>query len=164
MKRDLATLREALLDLTGVLNRPQPDAALITRAGVNLDRALFPLLMRVERRGPLGIGELAELCGRDYTTVSRQVTKLEALGLVVRRVNQHDARVKEAALTAKGRAMTRSLDGAREKIVTSLLAEWDKREVAELARLLRKLADEALGFVREERSRHSRSPSASRSR
>ena len=60
-KKDMLLLREALLDLTGVLNRPQPDAALIALAGVDLDRALFPLLVRVERRGPLGIGELAEL-------------------------------------------------------------------------------------------------------
>jgi DNA-binding MarR family transcriptional regulator len=56
-------------------------------------------------------------------------------------------------ITEKGRVMTRALDGAREKIITSLLAEWDKQEVAELARLLRKFANEALGFVRAERSR-----------
>jgi DNA-binding MarR family transcriptional regulator len=153
MKRDLRQLREALLDLTGVLNRPQPDAALIALAGVDLERALFPLLARVERRGPLGISELAELCGRDYTTVSRQITKLERIGLVVRQVNGQDARIKEAVITKKGRVMTRALDGAREKIITALLAEWDKDEVAELARLLRKLANDALTFVRAERSR-----------
>ena len=153
MKRDMRQLREALLDLTGVLNRPQPDAALIALAGVDLDRALFPLLARVARRGPLGIGELAELSGRDYTTVSRQIAKLEALGLVARQVNAQDARIKEAVLTEQGRAMTHALDAAREKIVGSLLAEWDPKEVAELARLLRRLADDALGFVRAEKSR-----------
>ena len=153
MKQEMMTLREALLDLTGVLNRPQPDAALIALAGVDLERALFPLLMRVERHGPLGIGELAELCGRDYTTVSRQITKLEALGLVVRQVAQQDARIKQAVISAQGRVMTRALDRAREKIITSLLATWDRREVAELARLLRKFADDALGFVRAEKAR-----------
>lgn len=153
MKREMLQLREALLDLTGVLNRPQPDAALIARAGVDLDRALFPVLARVERRGPLGIGELAELCGRDYTTVSRQITKLEGMGLVVRRANGQDARIKEAVITEKGRVMTSALDGAREKIITALLAEWDKQEVGELARLLRKFADDALKFVQAERSR-----------
>jgi DNA-binding MarR family transcriptional regulator len=148
MKKDILLLREALLDLTGVLNRPQPDAALIALAGVDLDRALFPLLTRVERRGPLAIGELAELSGRDYTTVSRQITKLEELGLVVRQVNAADARIKEAVITKKGRTITNALDGAREKIMLSLLADWDKKEVADLARLLRKLADEALKFAR----------------
>jgi DNA-binding MarR family transcriptional regulator len=152
MKRDLLTLREALLDLSGVLNRPQPDAALIALAGVNLDRALFPLLVRIDRRGPLGIGELAELCGRDYTTVSRQVAKLESLGLVARRVDAQDARVKAAVITAQGGAITHALDGAREKLMRELLLDWGRQEVTELARLLRKLADDAQHFVREGRS------------
>lgn len=155
MKRELKQLREALLDAVGILNRPQPDAALIALAGVNLDRALFPLLVRVERKGPLGIGELAELCGRDYTTVSRQIAKLENLELVLRQANAQDARIKEAAITKKGRDMTRALDGAREKLMTSLLADWNKEEVADLARLLRKLADDGLKFVRKERGRTS---------
>jgi DNA-binding MarR family transcriptional regulator len=152
-KRDISQLREALLDLTGVMNRPQPDAALILLAGIDLDRALFPLLVRVERRGPLAIGELAKLCGRNYTTVSRQIAKLEELSLVTRQNNTRDARITEVLITQKGQEMTHALDGAREKIVTSLLSEWDKQEVAELARLLRKLADEALKFVRSEKSR-----------
>jgi len=153
MKRELLQLREALLDINGILNRPQPDAALIEMAGVDLDRALFPLLMRVDRRGPLGIGELAELCGRDYTTVSRQVAKLESLGLVGRQVNAQDARIKEAVLTEQGRTMTRALDGAREKLWMSVLAGWDKADVTDLSRLLRKLADSGLEFVKTERAR-----------
>ena len=153
MQRELSQLRAALLDLVGVLNRPQPDAALIAAAGVDLERALFPLLMHIELRGPLGIGELAELCGRDYTTVSRQATKLEGLGLVMRRASARDARIKEAVLTGKGRTMTHALDSARGKLMMSLLADWDRREVAELARLLRRLADDALRFTQAQKSR-----------
>ena len=153
MKRELTQLREALLDINGILNRPQPDAALIALAGVDLDRALFPLLVRIERRGPLGIGELAELCGRDYTTVSRQVSKLEGLGLVGRQVNAQDARIKEAVITEQGRVMTRALDGAREKLFKAVLADWDSQDVSELARLLRKLADSGLALLKTERSR-----------
>ena len=152
MKKEIQQLRDALLDITGVLNRPQPDAAIIALAGVDLERALFPLLVRVERKGPLAIGELAELCGRDYTTVSRQVTKLEALGLLERRTHKLDARIKEAVITDKGRAMTRALDVAREKLMRKLLAHWSHRDVIELARLLRKLADEGLEFARQVKS------------
>ena len=151
MKRELTQLREALLDINGILNRPQPDAALIALAGVELDRALFPLLVRIERRGPLGIVELAELAGRDYTTVSRQVAKLESLGLVGRQVNAQDARVKEAVATDQGRAMARALDGAREKVFASVLADWDRQDVADLARLMRRLADSGLAFVKRSR-------------
>ncbi|HVW70842.1 MAG TPA: MarR family transcriptional regulator [Steroidobacteraceae bacterium] len=155
MNRDLRQLHEALLDLTGLLNQPQPDAALIALAGVELDRALFPLLVRIERRGPLAIGELADLCGRDYSTVSRQVAKLESLDLVAREADAQDARITRAAVTDKGRTMARALDRAREKRMTSVLAEWDKKEISELARLLRKLADDALEFAHA--SRHGKS-------
>ncbi|HEX7815183.1 MarR family winged helix-turn-helix transcriptional regulator [Dyella sp.] len=153
LKRDISLLRDALLDLTGMLNRPQPDAALLALAGVDLDRALFPLIVRVERRGPLGIGELAQLCGRDYTTVSRQISKLEELGLVTRQAQAQDARIKEVAVTVKGKQITLALDGAREKLMTAMLADWDRQDVSDLARLLRKLADDAMDFVRSEKSR-----------
>ena len=153
MRGDIRQLREALLDLTGILNRPQPDAALIELAGVDLDRALFPLLARIERRGPLGVGELADLAGRDYTTVSRQVAKLESLGLVTRRANADDGRVREALVTEKGKAMIATLDAAREKMVTGLFADWDRQDVSELVRLLRRFADDALRFTRSAASR-----------
>lgn len=149
MKREIRKLHGALLDITGLLNRPRPDAALLRLAGVSLDRALFPVLVRIETKGPLGIGELAELCGRDYTTVSRQVAKLEQLGFVLRQANARDARIKEAAITEKGRMMTRAIGDAREKMMTALLQHWDKQELAQLAMLLRKLADDAMDFTRE---------------
>lgn len=148
IKKEIHTLREALLDLTGVLNRPQPDAALIATAGIDLDRALFPLLVRIERRGPLGIVELAELAGRDYTTVSRQVAKLETLGLVQREASPEDRRVRAAAITAEGKKMTDALDAARQKLVSGLLSHWEKEDVATLAHLLRRLADDALDWTK----------------
>lgn len=143
MSKELDQLREALLDLTGLLNRPQQDDVLLAAAGVELDRALFPLLVRIERRGPLGVGELADLAGRDYSTVSRQVAKLEALGLVERRAGA-DRRVSEAVVTAAGRRVTDALDAAREKMLTGLFAGWNRDDVSTLARLLRRLADDAL--------------------
>lgn len=153
LKPDIGRLREALFDIVGILNRPQPDAALIALAGVDLERTLFPALVAIERRGPLAIGELAELGGRNYTTVSRQVAKLEELGLVTRESNEADARITQVTITKKGRTMTTALDGAREKLWLALLADWDKKDVAELARLLRKLADVGLEYVRTEKAR-----------
>ncbi|MFZ6655605.1 MarR family winged helix-turn-helix transcriptional regulator [Undibacterium sp. TJN19] len=147
MKKDIRELRGALLDLTGVLNRPQPDSALIEAAGVDLDRALFPLLARIERQGPLGIVELAELAGRDYTTVSRQVSKLESLGLVARCPSPQDGRVRAAIITDKGKIMTDALDAARQKIIENLLSGWKPEEVRELSHLLRRFADDALAWV-----------------
>jgi DNA-binding MarR family transcriptional regulator len=140
MTSELRQLHEALIDLTVLMNRPQQDDVLIKEAGIALDRALFPLLVRIERRGPIGVVELADGAGRDHTTVSRQVAKLESLGLVTRRSNATDRRIREAAVTDKGRAMTDALDAARERLAGPILAQWSEGDLNDLVRLLRRLA------------------------
>lgn len=147
MNTELRQLHEAVLDLIGLFNQPQRDIVLIKEAGISIDRALFPLLVRIERRGPLGIVELADLAGRDHTTVSRQVTKLESLGLVTRRASQNDGRVSEVAATKKGKSMTNALDAARERLAWPILAQWNEKDRKDLIRLLRKFVDDALTFT-----------------
>src|SRR5580700_3772652 len=100
----LRQLHAAVLDIVGVINRPQRDEVLIRAAGIPLDRALFPLLVGIGRFGPIGVVDLADRVGRDYTTVSRQIGKLESLGLVKRRGTASDGRVREAVITRKGKA------------------------------------------------------------
>jgi DNA-binding MarR family transcriptional regulator len=146
ISKEVRHLHHALIDLVGMVNRPQRDTALIREAGISLDRALFPLLVGVERKGPIGVGELADGVGRDYTTVSRQVAKLESLGLVTRRASRSDQRVCEATITAKGQAMTHALDAARERIASILLADWSKKDLQDLARLMRRFADDLLAW------------------
>ena len=141
MRDVLRRLHEALIDIVGFFNRPQNDAILLREAGVSLDRAHFRLLVLVQRRGPLGEGELADRVGRDYTTVSRQMAKLESLGLVTRRAGKTDRRVTEAVVTDKGQAMSKMLDAARERLAGASLAGWSEDDLEELTRLLRRLAD-----------------------
>jgi DNA-binding MarR family transcriptional regulator len=146
VNKEIRQLHHALIDLIGMMNRPQRDTALIREAGISLDRALFPLLVGIERKGPIGVGELADGVARDYTTVSRQVAKLESLKLVTRRASKGDKRVREATITAKGRAMTNALDAARERIASILLADWSQTDLQDLARLLRRFADDLLAW------------------
>lgn len=138
--QQIRDLHEALIDLAGLMNRPQRDETLVREAGISLDRALFPLLVGIERRGPIGIVELADGIGRDYTTVSRQVAKLESLELVDRRRNAADRRVNEAAITPTGKAMVDKIDAARERLAITALESWEPAEIDELVRLMRKLA------------------------
>ncbi|HEY4057954.1 MAG TPA: MarR family winged helix-turn-helix transcriptional regulator [Kofleriaceae bacterium] len=137
-------LHDALIDIVVVMNSPRRDAQTVRKAGLDLDRALFPLLVGIERRGPVGVVQLAEGVGRDYTTVSRQVAKLEELGLVKRRANATDKRIREAEITAKGKAMTETVDASRERTARAIFADWPKKDVDELVRLMRKLADAML--------------------
>ena len=137
----LRALHDALIDIVSAMNRPQRDEDMVRQAGIALDRALFPLLVAIERRGPIGIVDLADRVGRDYTTVSRQVSKLDELGLAERRESAVDRRVREAVITPLGKAMTDKVDVAREKIVRGLFADWEQDDVRELIRLMRRFAD-----------------------
>jgi DNA-binding MarR family transcriptional regulator len=143
IREQIRALHEALIDIVSVINRPQRDEMMVREAGVSLNRALFPLLVVIERRGPIGVVDLADRVGRDHTTVSRQVAKLEGLGLVERQAAAGDRRVSQATVTAKGKAMTGALDKARERIVGAMFATWDDRDVGELVRLMRMFADAA---------------------
>ncbi len=134
-------LRGSLLDIVSVINRPRRDEVLIKEAAIPLDRALFPLLVVIDKFGPIGVVDLADRVGRDYTTVSRQVAKLESIDLVERRADAKDRRIRETAVTPKGKVMTQAVDAARERIGRRILKTWYPRDIDELVRLMRKFAD-----------------------
>jgi len=134
-------LHRSLIDIASTLNRPENDAALLAKAGLALERALFPLLVLIERLGPIGVVDLAGRVGRDHTTVSRQVARLEELGLVERRAGKNDRRVREAVITPKGRIATDALDAARGRMALELFDGWSQNDFDDLVRLMRKFAD-----------------------
>jgi len=142
-------LHAALFDLVGMLNRPQPDLALMGAAGVSLERALFPLLVRIGRAGPIGVVELSELVDRDHSTVSRQVARLEDLGLVERRPGAKDRRVREAVPSPAGQALLARIDAARDTLFTEAFKAWSDEDLETLSRLLRRFADQALRWGRD---------------
>jgi DNA-binding MarR family transcriptional regulator len=141
IRETLRQIHSAVLDIVAVMNRPQRDQFLIEEAGIALDRAVFPLLVSIQRFGPIGIVELADRLGRDYTTVSRQVSKLQQLGLAKRQASSLDGRVSQALITQKGKRMTDRVDAARDRIGRTFFANWEPTEIRELLRLMRKFAD-----------------------
>lgn len=141
--RQIRELHGALIEIASLMNRPQRDEQMVKEAGIALDRALFPLLVGIERLGPIGIVELADRTGRDHSTVSRQVAKLESLGLAERRQSDVDRRVNEVVVTPKGKAMTDKIDAARERKARAIFETWDAHDTNELVRLMRKFADAA---------------------
>ena len=138
----LRGLHAALIDVVDEMNRPRRDERLLQEAAIPLDRALFPLLVRIDRFGPIGVVDLADRVGRDHTTVSRQVARLEALGLIQRNVGMADKRVREAVITGKGSAMIAALNAARERIANRTLRAWSATDLEVLKRLLRHFADD----------------------
>ncbi|WP_309139809.1 MULTISPECIES: MarR family transcriptional regulator [unclassified Pseudomonas] len=138
--RQIRELHGALIEIVGAMNRPQRDEVMVREAGIALDRALFPLLVLVERLGPIGVVELADRVGRDYTTVSRQVAKLESLGLIDRQESAKDRRVRESVITPEGKAMTDRVDEARTRMGMAIFANWEQQDIDHLVRLMGKFA------------------------
>lgn len=137
----LGELHRALLDVVGVMNGPQRDVAILDEAGVALDEVLFPLLVLIDRLGPVGTVALADRVGRDYTTVSRQLDRLTRLDLIERRPGASDRRVREAIVTPAGKAMNDAIDTARERLMRTAFASWSRGDVDALTELMRRFAD-----------------------
>jgi len=147
MDQNIRQFYDALFDLIGLLNQPQRDNVLLQEAGVSLDRALFPLLVVIGRRDAVGIMELAGLVGRDHTTVSRQVTTLDRLGLVTRRAGTSDGRERKVVVTPEGQAIVTALDAARERLVQPIVSQWEEQDWELFVSYLRRFADDALALA-----------------
>ncbi|GBQ25223.1 MarR family winged helix-turn-helix transcriptional regulator [Gluconacetobacter sacchari] len=137
----LPALHRSLIEIVGVMNRPERDEAMLKAAGLTLERALFPLLVLVERLGPIGVVDLAGRVGRDHTTVSRQIARLAELGLVTRHGSAADRRVREATITPQGRNATDAVDRARAAMAVSLFRDWSESDFDQLVRLVGMLAE-----------------------
>jgi DNA-binding MarR family transcriptional regulator len=72
--------------------------------------------------------------------------------LISRHPSKTDQRVREAVITAKGREMTGAIDAARERMATVMFAKWSKRDLQDLARLMRRFADDFQSLPMPERS------------
>ena len=141
ISENLTDILRSILDIVGVFNSPERDSAMLESAGLTLERALFPLLVNIGQFGPIGVSELAERVGRDYSTVSRQTARLEELGLISRQQRRSDRRTREAVVTSRGRTATDAVDGARERLALELFHDWSRPDFEHLVQLLRVLAD-----------------------
>ncbi|HEX4502330.1 MAG TPA: MarR family winged helix-turn-helix transcriptional regulator [Scandinavium sp.] len=140
-KFDVTDFHGALLDIMSVMNHPQRDETLLAAAGVKLDQVLFPLLVTIGRYSPQGVVELADRLGRDYTTVSRQVKRLQELDLAQKQPAERDKRISEVTLTAQGKAITTHIDDARQRLMNQIFTNWSSEDVEGLFRLVRQYAE-----------------------
>ncbi|UDL94067.1 MarR family transcriptional regulator [Lichenihabitans sp. PAMC28606] len=108
----------------------------MAEAGLTFDPAFMPLLVRLGALGESSVVELAGQLGRDHSTVSRQMGKLEVAGLLERMHSPTDRRVRTARLTPRGLNAFAALGKARHRLLDRAMADWDHRECEMLGRLL----------------------------
>ncbi|MFJ1651703.1 MarR family winged helix-turn-helix transcriptional regulator [Streptomyces sp. NPDC088337] len=127
-------------ELTVLLRRARANQGEMAReVHPHLEPAAYGLLVRLEECGRQRATELAGYIGVGKATMSRQLHALEQLGLVAREPDPADGRAWLVALTDDGRRRVGQVREARRARYVSQLAHWDRREVAELARLLHEL-------------------------
>jgi DNA-binding MarR family transcriptional regulator len=108
----------------------------------DLDRASYLIARTLETTGPLSINRLASALGLDPTTVTRQVSTMEAARLIVRRADPNDGRVTLVDLSQHGRRTTRTVQLVRKQRLEALLRDWTQNDRRKLGRLLARFNDE----------------------
>lgn len=114
-----------------------------------LEPAAYGLLVRLDEAGAQRATALAAYFGVGKATMSRQLRALEDLGLIAREPDPADGRASLVQLTDEGRARFRHVRDARRARYVRELADWDRTEVAELARLLHQLNTRSEGQDRD---------------
>ncbi len=108
----------------------------------DLDGSAYLLLSAVARTPGIRTSDLADLLGVGRGTMSRQVTRLERLGLLARTADPHDSRSQPLALTPEGEERFARARAGRQEYVRRALAGWPEDELGRLAGLLGRLNDD----------------------
>jgi DNA-binding MarR family transcriptional regulator len=134
-------LGQAILELTSFINDPRQDWRMMAEAGLDLDPVFLPVLVRLGQSGPASVVELSGQVGRDHSTISRQLAKLEAAGLVERAPSQADGRVRTARVTPAGEVAVAALSAARKRLLDQVLADWKPGERETFSRLFERFVE-----------------------
>ncbi|MFE6284558.1 MarR family winged helix-turn-helix transcriptional regulator [Streptomyces sp. NPDC057877] len=127
-------------ELTVFLRRARANQGEMARAvHPDLESAAYGLLVRLDECGRQRATELAAYIGVGKATMSRQLRALEELGLVAREPDPVDGRAWLVHLTEEGRTRVQRVRVARRARYVEKLSDWDRAEIAELARLLNQL-------------------------
>lgn len=98
------------------------------------------LLQLITLNGAHQIGQIADFLGVSPPAATKNVDKLERLGLVTRTPSQDDRRATLLASSPKGRRLVRRFQTLKLKRLEPVLDAFSSEELAQLARLLEKFS------------------------
>lgn len=124
-------------ELRVLIRRAQAYGSVIAqRVHPELEASAYPLLAHISTHPGTRGSDLAAHFGVGRATVSRQLTRLEQLGLIRRTVDPDDTRGQLLSLTDDGEARFASARQGRVSALGRALAGWEHDDVAQLASLL----------------------------
>ncbi len=87
-------------------------------------------LLLLDEESELSIKQIAELLGRSVSTTSRLIDQLVERGLVSRREDEQDRRMKRVAITEQGRTLIATLERRRAEIQLVVMEHLSVEEQA----------------------------------
>lgn len=118
------------------------------RASHSMTRAQWIILSRLERQPGMSQNEMAAICEVEPITVARLVDRLEARGLVERRSDPTDRRIRRLHLLPAAKPILETINDARETMnerITAGLDETTRNTLIDaLSTIKENLANEAL--------------------
>ena len=130
-------------ELRVLIRRAQSSAAQTAkRVHPELDASAYPILAHISMHPGVRGSDLAAHFGVGRATVSRQLSRLVALGLVRREVDPEDTRGQRITLTQDGVERFERARANRISMFEQALSNWSPDEVAQLATLLRRYSED----------------------
>lgn len=108
---------------------------------LNMTRAQWAVLARIERNEGLKQAELAELLDIAPITLTRIVHRLCANGLVERKPDANDRRAKRLFLTQRARPLVERLGRLGQELMTEVLVGVDQRHAEAILAGLEQMKD-----------------------
>ncbi|GAB3912561.1 MarR family transcriptional regulator [Kibdelosporangium lantanae] len=104
-----------------------------------LDAACYAMLLHVSDIAPVRAADVVERTGLDKSTVSRQIARLEELGLVERVADPHDGRARQVQLTEVGTDRLNKVRADRRARMRAIFDKWTTEDITTFSGLLGRL-------------------------
>ena len=102
----------------------------------DVDTASYVMLLQLHEWGAVRGADAAERTGFDKSTVSRQLGKLEELGLIERVTDPTDGRARLVQLTELGRSRLDAVSAERRQLLHAKFGTWTTEDLHSFATLL----------------------------
>lgn len=125
LSTDVVTTMKALTSMRHVMPPLRP----------GLEIGVYPVLFTL-REAPARISVIADRVQSDISTVSRQVSHLQGMGLVSKVTDPDDGRAQRVQLTDEGVELLATVLDGRVRWFQHMLADWSDEDVDQLSDLL----------------------------
>lgn len=109
-------------------------------SGVSLTLSQFRFLKVITANGQHQVGEVAGLLGLSPPAATKNINKLEGLGLVVRSPSKGDRRATLLSPSPKGRRLVRKYEGLKAERLHRVLEQFSSDELDRMTRLLERFS------------------------